>query len=111
MFRSILLGLLIFALALGGLAGYRIHEFLSVPPRSPGETKIVYIEPGQSFDAVAAMLVEEGALRDATGFRLLAKFTEKGGKIKAARKHLLRRVCQVLRLSIGDTGFLQRLDP
>jgi len=83
MFRSIILGFLIFAVACGGLAGYRIHEFLTVPPQSPGEPKIVYIEPGQSFDAVAAMLVEEGVLRDAMGFRLLAKFTEKGGRIKA----------------------------
>jgi len=78
-----MLGILIFAVVLAGLAGYRAYEFLAVPPESPGQPKVVYIEPGQSFDTVAAMLVAEGVLRDATGFRLLAKATDKGGRIKA----------------------------
>jgi UPF0755 protein len=83
MFRSIILGLVIFVLAFGGLVGYRAYEFLAVPPETPGQAKVVFIEPGQSFDAVAAMLVAEGVLRDATGFRLLAKVMDKGGKVKA----------------------------
>lgn len=83
MLRSIILGFLIFVLACAGLTGYRIYDFLTVPPETPGQTKLVLIEPGQSFDAVAAMLVKQGLLRDATGFRLLARVTEKGSRIKA----------------------------
>lgn len=78
-----MLGILIFAVVLAGLAGYRAYEFLAVAPESPGQPKVVYIEPGQSFDTTAAMLVAEGVLRDAAGFRLLAKATDKGGRIKA----------------------------
>lgn len=78
-----MLGLVVFVLAFGGLLGYRAYEFLSVPPESPGQARVVYIEPGQSFETVANMLVAEGVLRDAAGFRLLARVTEKGGKIKA----------------------------
>jgi UPF0755 protein len=83
MFRTIILGLFIVAVAFAGLAGYRVYEFLSVPPESPGQAKVVFIEPGQSFEMVASMLVAEGVLRNASGFRLLAKATDKGGKIKA----------------------------
>jgi len=83
MLRTIILGFVILLVALAGLAGYQAYQFLAVPPESPGQARIVFIEPGQSFDAVAAMLVTEGVLRDATGFRLLAKATDKGGKIKA----------------------------
>jgi len=83
MIRTIVLGVLLVGLLVAGLVGYRAYEFLVVPPQTPGVTKTVFIEPGQSFDAVAAMLVAEGVLRDAAGFRLLAKFTEKGSRIKA----------------------------
>ncbi len=83
MFRAIILGTLLVALALAGVLGYRAYEFLAVPPQSPGQTKVVVIEPGQSFDAVAAMLVAEGVVRDAAAFRLLAKATDKGNRIKA----------------------------
>ncbi|UJX40004.1 endolytic transglycosylase MltG [Desulfovibrio sp. JY] len=83
MLRTILLGILICALVVGGLVGYHAYTFLTIPPQSPGETKTVTIEPGQSFDATAKMLVAEGVLRDADGFKLLAKVTEMGGKIKA----------------------------
>lgn len=83
MLRSIILGFFLCVLLVGGLVGYRVYEFLSVPPESPGQPKIVYIEPGQSFEATANMLVAEGVLRDAAGFRLLAKATDKGSRIKA----------------------------
>jgi UPF0755 protein len=83
MLRSLFLGFLLFVLLTAGLVGYRAYDFLAVPPESPGQPKIVYIEQGQSFEAVANMLVAEGVLRDATGFRLLAKATDKGGRIKA----------------------------
>ena len=83
MLRTILLGITVLVLVVGGLVGYRAYEFLTVPPHSPGESKFVTIEPGQPFDAVANMLVAEGVLRDAEGFKLLARMTEKGGKIKA----------------------------
>ncbi len=83
MLRSLILGFLILVLALGGLVGYHAYVFLAVPPESPGQPRIVVIEPGQSFDAVAAMLVSEGVLRDAAGFRLLARVLDKGGRIKA----------------------------
>uniref|UniRef100_I2Q4Y8 Endolytic murein transglycosylase n=1 Tax=Desulfovibrio sp. U5L TaxID=596152 RepID=I2Q4Y8_9BACT len=83
MLRSLLLGFFLFVLLTAGLVGYRAYDFLAVPPESPGQPKIVYIEQGQSFEAVANMLVAEGVLRDATGFRLLAKATDKGGRVKA----------------------------
>ena len=83
MLRSILLGFLIVLGALGGIVGYKAYEFLAVPPQTPGQNKIVLIEPGQNLDAVANMLVAEGVLRDADGFKLLAKFLDKGGRVKA----------------------------
>lgn len=83
MIRSIILGLLLVGCLLAGLIGYQAWRFLSVPPESPGRDKTVFIDPGQSFDAVANMLVAEGALRDAGAFRLLARATDKGGRIKA----------------------------
>jgi len=83
MIRTIVLGVLLVGVLVAGLVGYRAYEFLAVPPQTPGVTKTVFIEPGQPFDAMAAMLVSEGVLRDAAGFRLLAKFMEKGSRIKA----------------------------
>lgn len=83
MLRTILIGFLLILVALGGLVGYEAYLFLAVPPARPGEAKVVFIEPGQSFDATAKMLVAEGVLRNAEGFRLLAKATSKGGRIKA----------------------------
>ena len=83
MLRSIILGFLIVLCLLGGLVGYRAYEFLSVPPQTPGETKTIFIEPGQSFDAMASMLVAEGVLRDADGFKLLAKVMDKSSRVKA----------------------------
>ena len=50
-----MLGLLFFLLAFGGLFGYHFYAFLSVPPQTPGQPKAILIEPGQSFEAVAAM--------------------------------------------------------
>jgi len=83
MLRSILLGLVVCCLGLVGFVGYRAYEFLSLPPASPGETKTVLIEPGQSFEATAKMLAAEGVVRDADGLRLLARLTDKAGKVKA----------------------------
>jgi UPF0755 protein len=83
MLRSIFLGLVVFLIALAGLVGYRAYEFLSVPPAKPGETKTVYIEPGQSFEVTAKMLAAEGVVRDAEALRLLARLTGKGVKVKA----------------------------
>ena len=83
MLRSLLLGVCILLIGLAGLIGYKAYEFLTIPPEKPGETKVVFIEPGQSFETTAKMLVAEGALRDADGFRLLARVTGKGGKLKA----------------------------
>lgn len=83
MIRSIILGLCIVVLLLAGLAGYAAYDFLTVPPERPGHDTTVFIEPGQSFAAVAAMLVRKGALRQAEGFRLLAKITKEDGRIKA----------------------------
>jgi UPF0755 protein len=83
MLRSIILGFLIVLGILGVVVGHRAYEFLSVPPQSPGQNKIILIEPGQSFDATASMLVAEGVLRDADGFKLLAKVTEKSSRVKA----------------------------
>jgi UPF0755 protein len=83
MIRSIILGVLLVGCALAALIGYQAWRFLAVPPETPGRDKAVFIDPGQSFDAVAGMLVAEGVLRDVHAFRLLAKVTEKGGRIKA----------------------------
>lgn len=83
MLRSILLGLFVFFIALGGLVGYRAYEFLNIPPARPGETKTILIEPGQSFETTAKMLAAEGVVRDAEGLRLLARFTGKASRIKA----------------------------
>lgn len=83
MIRSIVLSLLLVLCLLAGVVGYQAWQFLAVPPERPGRDATVFIDPGQSFDAVAAMLVAEGALRDANAFRLLAKYTEKDNRIKA----------------------------
>jgi len=83
MIRSIILGLLGIVCAVAALAGYLTYDFLTVPPEHPGHDRVVFIDAGQSFESVAAMLVHDGVLRDAHGFRLLAKLTKKDGRIKA----------------------------
>jgi UPF0755 protein len=74
---------LLVLLAVAVAVGLNISAFLSTPPETPGREKLVTIEPGATFDAVARTLAAEGIITDADKFRLLGQWTESLGRIKA----------------------------
>lgn len=75
-------------LALGGYTVYQARLFLTTPPQEPGRDIVVHIEPGSSFDSVAAMLSEKNIITDADNFRLLASWEKKIGSIQAGEFRL-----------------------
>ncbi len=81
--RYVILIVLLAVLAGAGAAGYHVWTFLTVPPEDPGHEVVVVIEPGQRFGDVADKLAEQGVVTDALLFRLYAKYTDLGGKVKA----------------------------
>lgn len=81
--RYVILTVFVAVLAAAGAAGYHAWTFLTVPPEDPGREVVFAVEPGQRFADVADKLAEQGVVADALLFRLYAKYTELGGKVKA----------------------------
>jgi len=79
--------------ASGITAGYLAHVFLNSPV-STENTEIVYeVRPGQSFNAIAKDLEEQGLIKNATVFSLYARFTNQRQLVKRGeygfRKNML----------------------
>lgn len=83
MLRAIILVLVLTAVGVAGYVGVTAYEFLFTAPETPGREVTVFIEPGMKFDEVAETLYRAGLVRDPRMFRLLARVTDKGGKVKA----------------------------
>lgn len=78
------LGLLVFALLIGGgIVAYDAWRFLSTPAESPGREIVITIAPGATFDRVAWDLKKAGAIGDVDRFRLLAQAQKALGRVKA----------------------------
>jgi len=68
--------------AAGGAAGYLAHEFLNTAP-STDSTEVVYeVTPGQSFNAIAKDLEEQGLIKNAYAFSMYARFTNQRQLVK-----------------------------
>ena len=67
----------------GGYAAYDVHHFLTTPASREPQEIMFTIAPGATFDRVAWDLKKAGALADVTRFRLLARYKDVLGKIRA----------------------------
>ena len=67
----------------GGYAAYDVHHFLTTPASDEPREVMFTIAPGATFDRVAWDLKKAGALTDVTRFRLLARYKDVLGKIRA----------------------------
>ena len=77
-------GFFFWLLLLGGAyAAYDVHTFLTTPGSATPQDVVVTIAQGATFDRVAWDLKKAGAITDVTRFRLLARYKEVLGKIRA----------------------------
>lgn len=67
----------------GGYAAYDVHHFLTTPASDQPQEIMFTVAPGATFDRVAWDLKKAGALTDVTRFRLLARYKDVLGKIRA----------------------------
>ncbi len=88
MLKRILAITLLAAVVAGGLAAWRIHQFLTTAPQTPGEERSVLLPPGAGFDQIAAELYKQGVITDPLGFKLLARYTGQDQKLKAGEYQL-----------------------
>ncbi|THB70750.1 MAG: endolytic transglycosylase MltG [Desulfovibrio sp.] len=76
----------LFVIGILSVAAFVVNEartFMSTPPETPGRDVTVIIEPGMTFDQIAAMLKEEGIITNAQYFRFLGKWEEKLSALQA----------------------------
>jgi len=85
MLKRILGAVALLFLAFAAFAAWRTHEFLTVPPETPGRVVTVTIEQGMGFDAIARLLHKENVVSDPLGFRLLARFTKRDMRVRAGQ--------------------------
>ncbi|MBU1001262.1 MAG: endolytic transglycosylase MltG [Proteobacteria bacterium] len=62
---------------------WQANEFLNTSPESPGREVVIDIPPGSSFDSVARTLLSKGLITDFKKFRMLGRWKEKLGAVKA----------------------------
>jgi len=80
--------LLLLLIGAGAYVGRQAYDFLCVPPETPGQKKIIRIEPGWTFDKVARELYRENLVKDLERFRVLGKWKERISSIKAGEFRL-----------------------
>lgn len=81
--KAVLAGVLALILAAGGFVAWQAHRFLTVPPQTPGQDRIVLVEQGMTFEQIAQLLRREDIITDPFAFRLLARHTGQGSRLKA----------------------------
>lgn len=111
MLAKLLGGLFLLALLVGGAAGWQAYAFLTVPPQTPGQETHVLIEPGESFDRIAASLHEAGVITNPLYFRLLARVTKQGQHLKAGEYELSTGLLpsRVLALLVSGQAILHKV--
>lgn len=72
-------------LAAGSYIAWDAWNFLNIPAAAPGQSIVVNIEPGMSLGSIAAVLEEQGVVRNARRFALLARWERKAQKLQAGR--------------------------
>ena len=86
--KSVAAILLLFLLGAVSYVGWQAYDFLYAPPETPGRERIIFIEPGSTFDQVARALQKENLIKDADRFRMLGKWKERISSIKAGEFRL-----------------------
>lgn len=71
--------------ALGGIgyAGFRVYNFLSVPPNQDAIEQIILIEPGTSLRLIVEQLHTASVISDKTLFMMFVRFSRNQKSIKA----------------------------
>ena len=67
----------------GAFAAYDAHRFLTTPGSDTPEEIVITIAQGATFDRVAWDLKKAGAITDVTRFRLLGRFQDALGRVRA----------------------------
>ncbi|MNK97304.1 putative aminodeoxychorismate lyase [compost metagenome] len=86
--RTLIIAALILVVLVGGGIGYMAYSFLKSPP-GYGTTGIIFeVEPGKSFNTVAAELEQQGLVKNAAMFSLYARLTGDRAKLKVGQYEL-----------------------
>jgi UPF0755 protein len=98
--KTIVLAIVVIAIATSALAGLAFNRFLKSPATIPGESISFEIRPGSSFTTVSKNLADEGIISRAAWLRWYARYTGGASQIHAGQ----------YRLESGDTpaDILQR---
>jgi len=83
---SLVAVILLAAAGAGGWLGWRAwqeHQFLTVPPETPGRDLVFRVEPGQIFTTIARNLQAAGLVTDARRLQRLAVVEGKGSSVRA----------------------------
>ncbi|BBD08393.1 endolytic transglycosylase MltG [Desulfovibrio ferrophilus] len=79
---------ILFFVAISTFLTWQAHDFLNTPPETYGREIVLDIQPGSTFDAVARTLRDKGLITNFKKFRMLARWEEKLGSIKAGEFRL-----------------------
>lgn len=104
--KRMVIGCLILVVMAAGLVplGYRALREYGRTPAGSGPERIVEIPPGRDSRAVATLLAEEGIVRDALQFRILARLHGADRRIKAGEYLLSPALSPVEILDILTSG-------
>ena len=80
--RSAFLAVFLCVTAAGLWCGYEAYTFLNVPPETPGQDVSFDVTPGMT---ISRALKAKNVITDPFKFRLLARYREAGGRMKAGR--------------------------
>ena len=83
--RSAFLAFFLCVSAAGLWCGYEAYTFLNVPPETPGQDVSFDVTPGMTISRAATALKAKNVITDPFKFRLLARYREAGGRMKAGR--------------------------
>lgn len=85
MLKSMLLLIVLFALAAGGYAVWEGKNFLDTPPSATGVEVLFDVEVGTPFGRVAEQLQAKGYITNARYFGWLARYKQWDGRLQAGR--------------------------
>lgn len=99
-----LAALVLFFLAVSAWIVWQAHDFLDTAPDTPGHEVVLDIAPGTSFDVAARALHEQGVITDVKRFRMLARWEDKLGAVKAGEYQLSTNLKPLRVLDIITSG-------
>ena len=111
MFKRAVTLMVLAILACSAFLAWRVHQFLTVPPETPGREVVVTIDQGMAFDQIAGLLYKQSVVSDPLAFKLLARVTKQDGRLKAGEYRLSTGLppMQVLDLLVSGQAILFRL--